>query len=93
MRPFLREHKRSIALVLIISGAFAALLWIQYANNAVRAEARERFFEQYNRQQYLVAELGVPYTADELLPPFTATLTWPAVFSMEERLISDGHMR
>ena len=58
MMTFLRKHKLLIALVLIVASAISALLWIQHANNEVRAEARARFFEQYNRQQFLVAELA-----------------------------------
>lgn len=57
MNVFLRTPKLWIALVCLVGISLAALFWIQDANNKVRAEARTRFFEQYNRQQFLVAEL------------------------------------
>ena len=58
MINFLRSHKIWVALLLILSSATGALYWIEHANNELRAEARARFFEQYNRQQYLVAEMA-----------------------------------
>lgn len=67
MNGFLRPHKLWLALVGIVGISLAALFWIQDANNKVRAEARTRFFEQYNRQQFLVAEL----TAHSLSELFT----------------------
>jgi two-component system C4-dicarboxylate transport sensor histidine kinase DctB len=70
---FLRKHKLLIALVLIVANAIGAILWIRHANNAVRAEARARFFEQYNRQQYLVAELAA-HSLDEMFATFHRNL-------------------
>ena len=58
MTDFLRKHRLWVALVLIVVSATGALVLIHRANNEVRAEARARFQEQYNRQQYLVAELA-----------------------------------
>lgn len=69
----LHKHRLLIALLLIVAGAFGALLWIRHANNAVRAEARARFFDQYNRQQYLVAKLA-SHTLDELFATFDRNL-------------------
>lgn len=58
MIEFLRKHKTWIAFVVILASATSALYWIERANQEVRREARERFFEQYNRQQDLVAEMA-----------------------------------
>jgi len=65
----LRRYKVWIALVLIVVSATGALYWIERANNEVRAEARARFFEQYNRQQYLVAEMA-SHALNELFATF-----------------------
>ncbi len=45
-----------VAIVLLVAVSSAALLGILRATEAVRLEAQERFFEQYNRQQLLMAE-------------------------------------
>ena len=58
LTSFLRKQRIWIALVLIVASASGSLLWIEHANNEVRAEARARFFEQYNRQQFRVAEMA-----------------------------------
>jgi two-component system C4-dicarboxylate transport sensor histidine kinase DctB len=50
-----------------------AFISIQRANDAVRAEARARFFEQYNRQQYLVAELA-SHSLDEMFATYHRNL-------------------
>ena len=55
---FLREHKLMIILVLVVIVALGALFSILHTTAAVRAEARERFYEQYNRQQSLMAEMA-----------------------------------
>lgn len=70
---FLRKNKLIVALALIVAITIAAFISIQNANNAVRAEARARFFEQYNRQQYLVAELTA-HSLDELFATFHRNL-------------------
>ena len=69
----LRKYKLWIALVLIVASAVSALLWIRHANSEVRAEARARFFEQYNRQQYLLAELA-SNSLDEMFATFHRNL-------------------
>lgn len=73
MMTFLRTHKVMLALAFIIALTTAAFLNIRSANNAVRAEARARFFEQYNRQQYLVAELTA-HSLSELFATFHRNL-------------------
>jgi two-component system C4-dicarboxylate transport sensor histidine kinase DctB len=55
---FLRKFKLIISLLLIVSVTAAVLLWLRHSSNSVRAEARQRFYEQYNRQQSLMAELA-----------------------------------
>jgi two-component system C4-dicarboxylate transport sensor histidine kinase DctB len=45
-----------VSLLLLITATFGALAWLQSAHRTIRAEARARFFEQYNRQQLLLAE-------------------------------------
>ena len=58
MTALLARHKLSIYLALVVAAALGAFLYIRITTDAVRAEARERFFEQYNRQQYLMAEMA-----------------------------------
>jgi len=69
----LRKLKLVIILVLVVATALGALLWIRHTTNAVRAEARERFFEQYNRQQSLMAELA-SHTLEEMFATFHRNL-------------------
>lgn len=57
MTGFLRRHKVSLTLASVVALTVYALITIVKANDDVRAEARARFFEQYSRQQYLVAQL------------------------------------
>jgi len=45
-----------IAFVLLITATAGSLAWLQYAHRTIRSEARARFFEQYNRQQLLLAQ-------------------------------------
>ena len=73
MTIFVRKHKLLLALLLIIFIAVAALLLIQRANSQVRAEARARFIEQYNRQQSLMAELA-SHTLEEMFATFHRNL-------------------
>lgn len=70
---YLRNLKLLIVLGLVVSGALGAFLWIRHNTNAVRAEARERFFEQYNRQQSLMAELA-SRTLEEMFATFHRNL-------------------
>ncbi|WP_243372659.1 ATP-binding protein [Geotalea sp. SG265] len=69
----LRRHKLPLALVAVLIGAVAALLLIQRASRDVRAEARARFIEQYNRQQSLMAELA-SHTLEELFATYHRNL-------------------
>lgn len=69
----LRKLKLLVVLVLVVATALGALLWIRHTTNAVRAEARERFFEQYNRQQSLMAELA-SHTLEEMFATFHRNL-------------------
>lgn len=64
-----RKVKFLIALLLVVSLTCVAVLWLRHTTAAVRTEARERFFEQYNRQQYLVAELAAQ-TVEEMFATF-----------------------
>ncbi|TFH58032.1 MAG: sensor histidine kinase, partial [Gemmatimonadales bacterium] len=51
-----RGFRSWTAFVLLVVATAGALVWLQQANRSIRAEARERFFEQYNRQQLLLAQ-------------------------------------
>ncbi|MHB8764291.1 MAG: sensor histidine kinase [Deferrisomatales bacterium] len=44
------------ALLVLVGTAAAAVAWVAHSARVVREEARERFYEQYNRQQLLLAE-------------------------------------
>jgi two-component system C4-dicarboxylate transport sensor histidine kinase DctB len=65
----LRKYKLMISLLLIVSVTLAVLLWLRHSSNSVRAEARQRFYEQYNRQQSLMAELA-SHTIEERFASF-----------------------
>ncbi|AJE03555.1 sensor histidine kinase [Geobacter pickeringii] len=69
----IRTFKLLIVLLLVVASALGAFLWIRHTTNAVRAEARERFFEQYNRQQSLMAELA-SHTLEEMFATFHRNL-------------------
>ncbi|WP_343213602.1 sensor histidine kinase [Geobacter hydrogenophilus] len=69
----LRKLKLLVVLLLVVATALGAFLWIRHTTNAVRAEARERFFEQYNRQQSLMAELA-SHTLEEMFATFQRNL-------------------
>ena len=58
MMTFLGKHKLKINLLLVVAAALGAFLFIRHTTDAVRAEAQNRFFEQYQRQQYLMAEMA-----------------------------------
>ncbi|MBJ6802235.1 sensor histidine kinase [Geomonas propionica] len=73
MTAFFRTLKLPLALALIVALTVSAVITIRRANSAVRAEARARFFEQYNRQQYLVAELTA-HSLDEMFATFSRNL-------------------
>ena len=73
MMIFLRTYKLQAALALIVATTVCVFISIQRANEEVRSEARARFFEQYNRQQYLVAELA-SHSLDELFITFRRNL-------------------
>jgi two-component system C4-dicarboxylate transport sensor histidine kinase DctB len=66
---FLRKHKLILALILVVFVASAAILWLSHSSSKVRAEARHRFYEQYNRQQSLMAELAA-HTIEEKFTTF-----------------------
>ncbi len=52
----IRPLKLWTLLFILVAMSMAALYGILLATDAVRQEAREQFFEQYNRQQQLMAE-------------------------------------
>jgi two-component system, NtrC family, C4-dicarboxylate transport sensor histidine kinase DctB len=55
LAAYLRKYSLPLALIIILT--VSAYFKIQAADNAIRDEARGRFFELYTRQQYLVAQL------------------------------------
>ena len=79
---FPRKSKFLFFLLLIIGITIGILFWLKHTTDAVRAEARERFFEQYNRQQYLMAELA-SHTLEEMFATFHRDLDF--VVSLFER--------
>lgn len=62
---------RRLAVVLVALGVVASALifWLQISMREVRVEARSRFFEQYNRQQLLLAQQAAR-TLEELFDTF-----------------------
>lgn len=68
-----RKIKLLIVLLLVVVATLGALFWIRHMTNAVRGEARDRFFEQYNRQQSLMAELA-SHTLEEMFATFNRNL-------------------
>jgi len=70
---FLRKHKLLMALGLIVAITVGVFINIQRAGNKVRTEARQRFYEQYNRQQSLMAELA-SHTIEERFYTFHRNL-------------------
>lgn len=60
-----------------IAGAVLLLIGLVFAARAVRTEARHRFFDQYNRQQLLLAEQAAA-TIEELFASFHRDLTLAA---------------
>lgn len=73
LMTFLRKYKLMISLILVVSVTSAALFWLKHSSNTVRAEARQRFYEQYNRQQSLMAELA-SHTIEERFHTFHRNL-------------------
>lgn len=68
-----RRFKFIVTLVLILITTTSILFWLHHATQAVRGEARARFFDQYNRQQYLMAELA-SRTLEEMFSNFQHSL-------------------
>lgn len=73
MTGFLRTYRLLLALLLIVVLTVCAIITIKSAGTRVRAEARQRFFEQYNRQQSLMAELAA-HTIEERFDMFHRNL-------------------
>lgn len=73
MTWLLRKYKLSIYLALVVAAALGAFSFIRITSDAVRAEARDRFFEQFNRQQYLMAEMA-SHTLEEKFATFHRNL-------------------
>lgn len=69
MVAFMRKNKLLMALALIVAITICVFIYIQRASNKVRAEAKQRFYEQYNRQQSLMAELAA-HTIEERFNTF-----------------------
>jgi two-component system, NtrC family, C4-dicarboxylate transport sensor histidine kinase DctB len=70
---FSRSFRLWIILPAILTATVAILFWLQHTTDSVRAEARERFFEQYNLQQYLMAEM-VSHTMEEMFATYRRNL-------------------
>ncbi len=63
----------------------ALIFWLFYSMREVRSEARSRFFEQYNRQQLLLAEQA-SRTLEELFETFHQNLTLVTGLFREEEV-------
>lgn len=66
---FLLKNRLPVALTFVVAITGCVFIYIQHAGNNVRAEARQRFYEQYNRQQSLMAELAA-HTIEERFSAF-----------------------
>ena len=73
MTALWRRHKLAIYLALVVVASLGALFCIRVTTDQVRAEAQERFFEQYNRQQFLMAEMA-SHTLEEQFAAFHRNL-------------------
>lgn len=69
----MRQPKLWVALTLLALSTAASVGWLLETMREVRAEARSRFFEQYNRQQLLLAEQA-SRTMEELFETFRRDL-------------------
>ncbi len=68
-----RKFKFIATLALIFITTTSVLFWLRYTSDAVRVEARARFFDQYNRQQALMAEQA-SRTLEEMFSTYQHTL-------------------
>ncbi|MHB8764138.1 MAG: sensor histidine kinase, partial [Deferrisomatales bacterium] len=73
MTPRPQALRPWLLLTLLAAATLAALGWLLQSTLAVRTEARARFFEQYNQQQLLLAELAAR-TIGELFETFHRNL-------------------
>ncbi|HJV67326.1 MAG TPA: ATP-binding protein [Geomonas sp.] len=89
MKNVVRRYDLPLALAAVIAVTLCAFIYIVNTNDAVRAEARARFFEQYNRQQYLVAQLTA-HSLDELFANFDRNLDLAASLFQERKLDQEG---
>ncbi len=74
MDPSPRSRRPLWLFVACFLGAGLVLGWLLYTNRSLRLEARERFFDQYNRQQLLLAEQA-SRTIEELFATFRRNLS------------------
>lgn len=65
----LTNRRLMVTLLLLMLVSAGLITWLLYAMQEVRNEARSRFFEQYNRQQLLLAEQA-SRTVEELFDTF-----------------------
>jgi two-component system, NtrC family, C4-dicarboxylate transport sensor histidine kinase DctB len=71
---WLRSRKRWLAPLLLAFATCAALAWLLHTTASVRSEARQRFYEQYNQQQLLIATQAAR-TLEELFETFRRDLS------------------
>lgn len=62
-----------LALLACVAAALAALAWMLNTNRALRQEAKDRFFRQYNLQQLLIAQQA-SRTIEEMFSTFRHNL-------------------
>jgi|GEM_PF-879591 len=72
-----------VAICLLVGVSTAALIGILHTTDAVRLEAQKRFFEQYNRQQLILAEQAA-HSIEETFATFRRNLSLVASLFEEE---------
>ena len=72
-----------IAICLLVGVSAAALIGILHTTDAVRLEAQKRFFEQYNRQQLILAEQAA-HSIEETFATFRRNLSLVASLFEED---------
>lgn len=72
-----------VAICLLVGVSTAALVGILQTSDAVRQEARTRFFEQYNRQQLILAEQAA-HSIEETFATFRRNLSLVASLFEED---------
>ena len=88
----LTNRRLLLVLTLLVVVASCLILWLLFAMKEVKSEARSRFFEQYNRQQLLLAQQAAR-TVEELFETYHHDLSLAAGLfeegKVEERRVKE----